>query len=61
MTLVALLFILNALPIPVDVESECEDHTAAYRTIGGHSVVFDCESPGWLSEDDYIERHDDPV
>ena len=61
MTLALLLFILNSLPVPADVVGECEDHTAAYRVVGGHSVVFDCENPGWLSEDDYIIRHDGPV
>lgn len=49
MSIVMLLLALNSQPIPPDVESECEDHVAALRTVKGVDVVFSCEGNVWLS------------
>lgn len=49
-----LVVLLQLLPVPQDVQWECEDHTQAFRTVQGHDLVFDCEGWRWWTEDALI-------
>lgn len=49
-----LVVLLQLLPVPQDVQWECEDHRAAFRTVQGLDLVFDCERQEWFAEGDWI-------
>ena len=54
-----LVVLLQLLPVPQDVQWECADHRAAFRTVLGHELVFDCERQEWFAESDWIAAEED--
>jgi len=53
-----LVVLLQLLPVPQDVQWECEDHTEAYRTVLGQDLVFDCADWRWYTEAELLAAED---
>lgn len=54
-----LVMLLQLLPVPQDVQQECEDHRAAFRTVQGLNLVYDCERQEWFAESDWLAAEED--